>query len=192
MFIESWLIDFGFWIDFAFQGVTQWGLYKLCHKWQKKKVQVFMLLNLELYYIGRFPFNKNPSFKFWNLYRPSGINYIPVHRPDPSHRLFGYCSCKQDTKEQYWEQQFCQIERVISVQLTEMTRPAKVDHLQSWSQIFWSDQTEMVHQGRTVLKSPWILGEVLEKSLNSIFPGKVLEFSSTLNVSKKKKVWING
>ena len=45
---------------------------------------------------------------------------------------------------------------------------------------------------RTVLKSPWILGEVLEKSLNSIFPWKVLkflckslkrllEFSSTLN-----------
>ena len=28
----------------------------------------------------------------------------------------------------------------------------------------------------TVLKSPWILGEVLEKSLNSIFPWKVLKF----------------
>ena len=44
----------------------------------------------------------------------------------------------------------------------------------------------------TVLKSPWILGEVLEDSLNSIFPWKVqkflckpwnvLKFSSTLNV----------
>ena len=44
----------------------------------------------------------------------------------------------------------------------------------------------------TVLKSPWILGEVLEESLNSIFPWKVLkflckslkslEFSLTLNV----------
>ena len=29
---------------------------------------------------------------------------------------------------------------------------------------------------RTVLKSPWILGEVREKSLNSIFPWKVLKF----------------
>ena len=29
---------------------------------------------------------------------------------------------------------------------------------------------------RTVLKSPWILREVLEKSLNSIFPWKVLKF----------------
>ena len=25
-----------------------------------------------------------------------------LHRPDPSHRAFGYCSYKQDTKEQYW------------------------------------------------------------------------------------------
>ena len=26
------------------------------------------------------------------------------HRPDPSHHAFDYCSCKQDTKEQYWGQ----------------------------------------------------------------------------------------
>ena len=32
------------------------------------------------------------------------------------------------------------------------------------------------HRVCTVLKSPWILGEVLEKSLNSIFPWKVLKF----------------
>ena len=25
-----------------------------------------------------------------------------LHRPDPSQRTFGYCSCKQDTKERYW------------------------------------------------------------------------------------------
>ena len=27
-----------------------------------------------------------------------------LHRPKPSHHvlLFGYCSCKQDAKEQYW------------------------------------------------------------------------------------------
>ena len=57
---------------------------------------------------------------------------------------FGYCSCKQGTKERYWGQQFCQMERDISVRPTEMTRPVKVDHLQSWSRIFRSDQTEMV------------------------------------------------
>ena len=43
---------------------------------------------------------------------------------DPSHRAFGYCPCKQDTKERY-----CQMERDISVRPTEMTRPVKVDHL---------------------------------------------------------------
>ena len=32
----------------------------------------------------------------------------------------------------------------ISVRPTEMTRPVTVDHLQSWSRIFRSDQTEMV------------------------------------------------
>ena len=25
-----------------------------------------------------------------------------LHRPDPSHRTFGYCFCKQDTKQRYW------------------------------------------------------------------------------------------
>ena len=67
-----------------------------------------------------------------------------LHRPDPSHRAFGYCSCKQDTKERYREKQFGQMERVISVRPTEITGPVKVQHLQSWSRIFWSDQTEMV------------------------------------------------
>ena len=72
-----------------------------------------------------------------------------LHRPDTdtSHcasSASGYCSCKQDTKERYWEQQFCQMERDISVRPTEMTRPVTVDHLQSWSRIFRSDQTEIV------------------------------------------------
>ena len=64
-------------------------------------------------------------------------------RPDPSHRdrAFGYCSCKQDTRERYWGQQFCQMERDISVRRIEMTRPIKVDYLLSWSRIFGSDQT---------------------------------------------------
>ena len=46
-----------------------------------------------------------------------------LHRPDLSHRAFGYCPCKQDTKERY-----CQMERDISVRPTEMTGPVKVDH----------------------------------------------------------------
>ena len=39
---------------------------------------------------------------------------IWLHRPDQSHCAFGCCSCKEDTKERYWGQQFCQMERDIS------------------------------------------------------------------------------
>ena len=53
-------------------------------------------------------------------------------------------SCKQNRKERYWGQQFWQMERDSSVRPTQMTRPVTVDHLQSWSRIFRSDQTEMV------------------------------------------------
>ena len=67
-----------------------------------------------------------------------------LHRPDTNHLTLGYCSCKHDTKEQYWGQELCQMERNISVRPTEMTRPVKEDHLQSWSWIFRSDQTKMV------------------------------------------------
>ena len=47
-------------------------------------------------------------------------------------------------KQRYWGQQFWQMERVISGRPTEITRPVKVEHLQSWSRVFGSDQTEMV------------------------------------------------
>ena len=73
-----------------------------------------------------------------------------LHIPDPSHRAFGYCSCKQDMKERYWGQQFCQMERDISVRPTEVTRPVKVDHLERWSQM---DRIEMV-------RSIWFLTEI--------------------------------
>ena len=66
-----------------------------------------------------------------------------LHRPHPSHRAFGY-SCKQDATERHCRRQFCQMERDISVRPTEMTRPVKLDHLQSWFRLFRSDQTEMV------------------------------------------------
>ena len=49
-----------------------------------------------------------------------------------------------EQNEQYWEQQFCQMERDILVLPTEITGPVKVDRPQSWSRIFWSDQTEMI------------------------------------------------
>ena len=55
------------------------------------------------------------------------------------------CSCKQDTKERYWGQQFWQVERDISVWVTEMTRPVDCGPPSKLrSRIFRSDQTEMV------------------------------------------------
>ena len=64
-----------------------------------------------------------------------------LNRPNPSHRSFGYCYCKQDTKDRYWGQQFSFVK---SVRPTEITGPVKVDHLQSCSRILGSEQTEMV------------------------------------------------
>ena len=83
-------------------------------------------------------------FEILEISRAQWSGTFRLHRPDPSHRAFGYCSCKQDTKWRYWEQQFGQMERHISIRPTEMTRPIKVDHLESWSRIFRSEQTEMV------------------------------------------------
>ena len=76
-----------------------------------------------------------------------------LHGPDPSHCAFGYCSCKQNSKERYWGQQLRQMERDNSVRPTEMRRSVKVDHLQRKSQIFRSDRTEMVC-------SIWFLTEI--------------------------------
>ena len=83
-----------------------------------------------------FQFNTNCGFEILEISCAQWNGTFRLLRPDPSHLAFGYCSCKQDTKERYWEQQFCQMERDISVWPTEMTRLVKVDHLQSCSRIF--------------------------------------------------------
>ena len=95
--------------------------------------------------MGHFPFNKNCGLKFRKFHVPNGtVHSGCTDTPDTSHRVFGYCPCKHDAKELFWGQHFCQMERDISVRPTEMTRPVKEDHLQSWSCIYPSDQTEMV------------------------------------------------
>ena len=62
--------------------------------------------------IGRSPFNKNSGFGNYHL-RAQWNGTFRLHRPDPSNRTFGHCSCKQDAKERYWGQQFCQMERTF-------------------------------------------------------------------------------
>ena len=76
---------------------------------------------------GRFPFNKilKLRFEISEIPRTQWNGTFRLHRPHPSNRAFGYCSCKQDTKEQYWGQHFCQMEKDI---LVRPTRPLKEDH----------------------------------------------------------------
>ena len=68
--------------------------------------------------------------KFWfeipEMLRVQWNGTFRLLKPDASYRAFGYCSCKQDTKERYWRQQFCQMERDISVRPTESGPPLKV------------------------------------------------------------------
>ena len=66
------------------------------------------------------------EIQFRKFHVPNGtILWLRLHRPYPSHRAFGYCSCKQDTKERYGGQQFGQMKRNISF------LPVKVDHAPS-------------------------------------------------------------
>ena len=89
---------------------------------------------------GRFHATKKSVRNFGNSSCPMERTF-QLNRPNPSHRSFGYCYCKQDTKERYWGQQFSFVK---SVRPTEITGPVKVDHLQSCSRILGSEQTEMV------------------------------------------------
>ena len=78
------------------------------------------------------------------------------------------CSCKQDTKVRYWGNNFWQMERDVPVRPTEMTRPVKVDHLQSWSRILRSDtnrnfQNFWVNGKRPYNWQSWWLGVIAVK-----------------------------
>ena len=88
--------------------------------------------------IGDVPFNKNSSLKFRRLHVPNGTVQLctfQLHRPDLSHCMFAHCSCKQDTKEWFWGQQFCEMEMGhFSPTEVKMTRPVKEDQCkQKWS-----------------------------------------------------------
>ena len=76
-----------------------------------------------------------------------------LHRPNPSHRAFGYCSFKQDTKERYWRQQFCEMKRDVSVWPTEMTGPVTGHRFTGGPK----------HSGQTdpkLIRSIWFLMEI--------------------------------
>ena len=68
--------------------------------------------------LGALSIQQKYRFQISEISRAQWNGTFRLHRPDPSHRTFGHCSCKQDTKERYREQQFCQMERGISVRPT--------------------------------------------------------------------------
>ena len=81
--------------DFCFQSMQRWSI----------------LIRFFKENSGRFPFNKNSGLKFRKFHVPNGTVQLctfQLHRPDPSHCMFAHCSCKQDTKEWFWGQQFCE------------------------------------------------------------------------------------
>ena len=85
------------------------------------------------------------------------------HRPDPIHRAFD-SSCKKDTKQRYWGQQFYQMERDISVRPTEITGPVKA----KWTTFKAGPE----YSGRT--KSKWLMYQ-------SKFPEFRVEWKAPVN-----------
>ena len=120
---------------------------KLLITW-RKTIYTLDLVGPCSYINGAFHSKKIPVGDFGNSKCPmEQYIRIPVAQTrDPSHRTFGYCSCKQDTEKRCWGQQFCQMERDISVRPTrnDQRRSKRTTGLESWSRIFRSDPTEMV------------------------------------------------
>ena len=92
----------------------------------------------------RFEISKNPNAQ-WKVHSSCTV-------PTQSQCSSGYCCCKQDAKEWYWGQRFCQTETDVSVRPTdrptEMNGPVKMDHLRKWFQIFRSNRTEFWRSGK--------------------------------------------
>ena len=52
--------------------------------------------------MGAFYWTKS-RLNFRKFHVPNGtVLWLRLHRPDPSHRAFSYCSCKKYTKVRYW------------------------------------------------------------------------------------------
>ena len=99
---------------------------------------------------------------------------------------------KLDTKERYWGQQFCRF---------GPTRPVKVDHLQSWSPMFRSDQLN-IHSVpfdvTTKCRERWveILGdlwwrrfaEMLVQSVGSEWPFKITRYILLISPSENHTI----
>ena len=93
---------------------------------------------------GCFPFSKNFVWNFRNsMCQMDHLHsYCTVPTQATAHLFIVHSNCQQDTEDHYWGQQFCQNERDILVWPAKIPRLVKLDHLQSWPQIFWSEWTD--------------------------------------------------
>ena len=90
---------------------------------------------------GRFPFNKNSGLKLRKFQVPNGMVHSGCTHPTQATTCLVIVLVSRI-------QQLCQMEKDISVRPTEMTRPIKVDHLQSWSRIQWGRSIQQKFPGR--------------------------------------------
>ena len=103
------------------------------------KIQAYSLWKFFPVLGGAFYSRKSPVWNFGNFHASNGKVHSRCTDPTQATARLVIVLESRIQKEQYWGQQFCQMERDISVRPTEMSGPVTVDHLQSWS-----DQAEMV------------------------------------------------
>ena len=119
---------------------------KLLITW-RKTIYTLDLVGPCSYINGAFHSKKIPVGDFGNSKCPmEQYIRIPVAQTrDPSHRTFGYCSCKQDTEKRCWGSTILSNGKG-DFGPTDPKWPdtVKKDYLESWSRIFRSDQAEMV------------------------------------------------
>ena len=88
----------------------------LCHTYLKLVLQKLKgPAALELSRSRAFSIQQKFQFEILEIPCAKWNGIFWLHRLSPSHCMFGYFSCKQNTKEQYLVQQFCQKARDISV-----------------------------------------------------------------------------
>ena len=90
---------------------------------------------------GRFPFNKNSGLKLRKFQVPNEMVHSGCTDPTYAATCLVVVLVSRI-------QQLCQMEKDISVRPTEMTRPVKVDHLQSWFRIQWGRSIQQKFPGR--------------------------------------------
>ena len=120
--------------------------------------------------MGAFYWTKS-RLNFRKFHVPNGtVLWLRLHRPDPSHRAFSYCSCKKYTKVRYWGD----LRRTIWSNGKGHFVPTHQNDQTGQSGPctfkFRSDQTELVHSnGCTTLRPRTLFRHCFADGLNQKF-----------------------